>query len=93
MSSSCNDVILCKGLSEKNESQEEYVKYLKTSGYNCRVLRTLSFEFINLDHLKECLLHPESYSGKFHYLDNVFLKLIIYLPQVLYSLVREQSKR
>ncbi|XP_057324795.1 histone acetyltransferase type B catalytic subunit isoform X3 [Microplitis mediator] len=59
----CNDVILCKGLSEKNESQEEYVKYLKTSGYDCRVLRTLSFEFINLDHLKECLLHPESYSG------------------------------
>ncbi|XP_029045510.1 uroporphyrinogen-III synthase [Osmia bicornis bicornis] len=56
-------VVLCRGLSEKNDSQEAYVKTLKTAGYVCDCLPTLCFEFINGFELQACLLSPLSYHG------------------------------
>ncbi|XP_054011737.1 uroporphyrinogen-III synthase [Hylaeus anthracinus] len=56
-------VVLCRGLSEKNDSQEAYVKTLKTAGYACNYLPTLRFEFVNSPDLRACLLSPYSYHG------------------------------
>ncbi|XP_076638134.1 uroporphyrinogen III synthase 1 [Colletes latitarsis] len=56
-------VVLCRGLSEKNDSQEIYVKTLKSAGYTCDYLPTLCFEFINTPELRTCLLSPNSYDG------------------------------
>lgn len=56
-------VILCRGVSEKNDSQEAYVKTLKTAGYLCDCLPTLCFEFVNMTELRSCLLSPSSYYG------------------------------
>ncbi|KAK0088669.1 hypothetical protein PV325_011088 [Microctonus aethiopoides] len=63
MSLTCKDVILCKGLSDKNTSQEDYVECLTSAGYNCMILATLSFKFVNRDDLYEYLSHPESHCG------------------------------
>lgn len=56
-------VILCRGLSEKSDSQEAYVKTLKTAGYLCDCLPTLCFEFVNITELRSCLLSPSLYYG------------------------------
>lgn len=56
-------VILCRGVSEKSDSQEAYVKTLKTAGYSCDCLPTLCFEFVNITELRSCLLSPSSYYG------------------------------
>lgn len=56
-------VVLCRGLSEKNDSQEAYVKTLKTAGYSCDCLPTLRFEFVNISELRTCFLSSSSYYG------------------------------
>lgn len=56
-------VVLCRGLSEKNDSQEAYVKTLKTAGYLCDCLPTLRFEFVNISELRTCFLSSSSYYG------------------------------
>ncbi|XP_043583239.1 uroporphyrinogen-III synthase [Bombus pyrosoma] len=56
-------IILCRGLSEKNDSQEAYVKTLKTAGYSCDCLPTLRFEFVNISEFRACLLSSYSYYG------------------------------
>ncbi|CAD1476925.1 unnamed protein product, partial [Heterotrigona itama] len=56
-------VILCRGMSEKSDSQEAYVKTLKTAGYSCDCLPTLCFEFVNITELRSCLLSPSLYYG------------------------------
>ncbi|CAL7949504.1 unnamed protein product [Xylocopa violacea] len=56
-------VILCRGSSENNDSQETYVRTLKTAGYSCDSLTTLCFEFVNISELRACLLSPTSYYG------------------------------
>ena len=78
-------IILCRGLSEKNDSQEAYVKTLKTAGYSCDCLPTLRFEFVNISKLKECLLSSSSYYGSniaydfsAFYMWLIFIHLIIF---------------
>lgn len=56
-------VVLCRGLSEKNDNQEAYVRTLEQAGYVCSCLRTLRFEFVNIPELRECLLSPAHYLG------------------------------
>lgn len=56
-------VILCRGVSEKSDSEETYVKTLKTAGYSCDYLPTLCFEFVNIAELRSGLLSPSSYYG------------------------------
>ncbi|XP_076234727.1 uroporphyrinogen III synthase 1 [Calliopsis andreniformis] len=56
-------VVLCRGLSEKSDSQEAYVHTLKTAGYACDCLATLCFEFVNTAELRACLLQSHSYHG------------------------------
>ncbi|KZC06266.1 PREDICTED: uroporphyrinogen-III synthase [Dufourea novaeangliae] len=57
-------VVLCRGgLSEKNDSQEVYVKTLKTAGYSCNCLPTLCFNFVNTPELRTCLHSPGLYYG------------------------------
>ncbi|KOC64797.1 Uroporphyrinogen-III synthase [Habropoda laboriosa] len=56
-------VVLCRGSSEKTDSQEAYVKTLKTAGYLCDFLPTLCFEFVNTSELRACLLSSSSYYG------------------------------
>ncbi|XP_012153956.1 uroporphyrinogen III synthase 1 [Megachile rotundata] len=56
-------VVLCRGLSEKNDSQEAYIKTLRAAGYTCDYLPTLCFEFVNGSELQTCLLSPLSYHG------------------------------
>ncbi|CAK9822546.1 Uroporphyrinogen-III synthase [Anthophora retusa] len=56
-------VVLCRGVSGKTDSQEAYVKTLKTAGYLCDFLPTLCFEFVNTAELRSCLLSSSSYYG------------------------------
>jgi len=67
MAGSSKTVVLCKGLSEKNDKQEIYVKMLKSAGYNCECLRTLRFEFVNISELLTSLLVADKYSGNIQY--------------------------
>ncbi|XP_034943966.1 uroporphyrinogen-III synthase [Chelonus insularis] len=57
------EIILCKSVSDNNESQEEYIQYLQSAGYSCYVLPTLCFEFVNLEDLQNRLSKPYLYSG------------------------------
>ncbi|XP_017885369.1 uroporphyrinogen-III synthase [Ceratina calcarata] len=56
-------VILCRGTSEKSDSQESYVNAFKIAGYSCECLPTLCFEFVNTSQMRTCLLTPSSYHG------------------------------
>lgn len=56
-------VILCRGTSEKNDSQESYVNAFTTTGYSCECLPTLCFEFVNTFEMRTCLQAPSSYHG------------------------------
>ncbi|XP_076284407.1 uroporphyrinogen III synthase 1 [Lasioglossum baleicum] len=56
-------VVLCRGMSEKNDSQEIYAETLKTAGYTCNCLPTLTFKFVNTSELRTCLRAPDSYHG------------------------------
>ena len=56
-------VVLCRGLSEKSDSQEAYTQTLAAAGYDCDCLTTLYFEFVNTPDLRTCLLQPRSYHG------------------------------
>lgn len=71
MAPRCKRVVLCRGLSEKNDSQEAYVQTLETAGYVCECLTTLRFEFVNTAELQACLLQPQSYHGTSPYLKRV----------------------
>ncbi|XP_031833780.1 uroporphyrinogen III synthase 1 [Nomia melanderi] len=57
------EVVLCRGLSEQNDSQEAYVNSFKTAGYTCHVIPTLCFKFVNTSELRTCLHLPDSYYG------------------------------
>ncbi|KYM97384.1 PREDICTED: uroporphyrinogen-III synthase-like [Cyphomyrmex costatus] len=63
MAGNCKRVILCKGLSEKSNMQEMYIKTLESAGYNCECLQTLQFEFVNISDLRTCLSVADKYSG------------------------------
>lgn len=67
MAGSGKTVVLCKGLSEKNDRQETYVEMLESAGYNCECLQTLRFEFVNISELRECLSIANRYSGNISY--------------------------
>lgn len=56
-------VILCRGLSEKNDTPKAYVETLESAGYICECLRTLRFEFVNISELRACLSRVDEYSG------------------------------
>lgn len=60
-------VVLCKGLSEKNDRQETYVETLESAGYSCECLQTLRFEFVNISELRACLSVANKYSGNILY--------------------------
>ncbi|XP_076762274.1 uroporphyrinogen III synthase 1 [Xylocopa sonorina] len=57
------NVILCRGSSDNNDSQEAYARTLNAAGYSCESLTTLCFEFVNISELRACLLSPTSYYG------------------------------
>lgn len=57
------EVVLCRGLSEQNDSQEAYVNSFKTAGYTCHIIPTLCFKFVNMSELRTCLNLPDSYYG------------------------------
>ncbi|CAK9813717.1 Uroporphyrinogen-III synthase [Anthophora quadrimaculata] len=71
-------VILCRGVSEKTDSQEAYVKTLKTAGYLCDFLPTLCFEFVNTAELRSCLLSSSSYYGS-NITNFLFFRFILFL--------------
>ena len=64
MSSKLKKVVLCKGVTSDNDLQDSYKITLQESGYECDILPTLNFEFVNLDELKSCLTSSQQYSGK-----------------------------
>lgn len=78
-------IILCRGLSVKNDSQEAYVKTLKTAGYSCDCLPTLRFEFVNISELRECLLSSSSYYGSNIAYDFSALSSLISLSSSMHS--------
>lgn len=59
-------VVLCKGLSDKNDAQETYIKAFESAGYNCESLQTLQFDFVNITELRACLLAADKYSGNIY---------------------------
>lgn len=63
MAESGKIVVLCKGLSEKDDTQDMYIKSLESVGYTCEYLQTLRFQFINILELRTCLLTPDKYTG------------------------------
>lgn len=63
MAGSGKTVVLCKGLSEKNDRQEMYIKTLESAGYSCKCLQTLRFEFVNISELQARLSVANRYSG------------------------------
>lgn len=56
-------VILCRGLPEQNQTEDNYVHTLQSAGYTCNYLHTLRFEFINSSDLRTCLQMSENYYG------------------------------
>ncbi|XP_063990652.1 uroporphyrinogen-III synthase [Diachasmimorpha longicaudata] len=63
MEGSCRDVILCKGEKGGNEGQDAYIEVFEGAGYNCQILSTLTFSFVNSQRLRDCLDTPQLYSG------------------------------
>ncbi|XP_012533673.1 uroporphyrinogen-III synthase isoform X2 [Monomorium pharaonis] len=63
MAGSNKTVVLCKGLSEKNDRQEKYIEMLALAGYSCECLQTLRFEFVNISELRAYLSVADRYSG------------------------------
>lgn len=63
MAGSGKIVVLCKGLSEKNNKQETYIETLESAGYSCECLQTLRFEFVNISELRTRLSVADRYSG------------------------------
>lgn len=57
------NVILCRGASEKDDTEDKYVQLFTNRGYTCNILTALCFEFVNTDILEECLLSPHLYAG------------------------------
>ncbi|XP_014475814.1 PREDICTED: uroporphyrinogen-III synthase isoform X2 [Dinoponera quadriceps] len=63
MAENAKVVVLCRGLSEKNDTQKAYVETLESAGYTCECLQTLQFEFVNISELRACLSRADEYSG------------------------------
>lgn len=72
-------VVLCRGLSEKNDTQKAYVETLESAGYTCECLQTLRFEFVNISELRGCLSKANEYSGNILVIRKTPLSLITYL--------------
>lgn len=69
----CKDLVLCKGLSGKNVSPEKYIQVFTAAGFNCKILSSLSFLFVNTDMLITSLKRTDAYSGM--YINYFSLKL------------------
>ncbi|XP_012533671.1 uroporphyrinogen-III synthase isoform X1 [Monomorium pharaonis] len=71
MAGSNKTVVLCKGLSEKNDRQEKYIEMLALAGYSCECLQTLRFEFVNISELRAYLSVADRYSGKYYIISTI----------------------
>lgn len=55
-------VALFKSADEKTSVDDRYLSILEANRFGGILVPTLSFEF-QLEHLRECLIQPEKYSG------------------------------
>ncbi|KAG7202981.1 hypothetical protein KM043_010113 [Ampulex compressa] len=56
-------VILCRGISGKEDLFNRYVETLESDGYRCQCLHAVRFNFVNGPELRACLETPQKYLG------------------------------
>ena len=63
MSQNRTKIVVCKSLSNENETVDVYQHIFEKAGYNFESLPTIRFQFVNQIELRECLASQDSFSG------------------------------